>query len=905
MSISRGTRFGSYEIVEPIGSGGMGEVYRARDTALGRDVALKVLPASFSNDAMRVARFEQEAKTLASLNQANIAHIYGLERSEGNTGIVMELVDGETLVDRLAQGPIPVSEALKIANQIADALEAAHERAIVHRDLKPANVKIKPDGTVKVLDFGIAKALDPRFITGPGPAALTTPAMTEAGFILGTAAYMSPEQARGKFVDQRTDIWAFGCVLYEMLTGKPAFLGEDVTSTLARVLETAAKLNELPSDVPPAVRRTLELCLEKEARKRLADMRDVKLALAGTFAVAATSPSRRPFGRAIAAAAFLIGMLVAGTAVWYLKSAPPLEPKFVTRFSMTLGSSAMSTVGIQVLGIAPSGEFFVLDGDDGIYVRRMGDSQAHLIPGTTNGANLTVSPDGREVAYHAYEGQLVKRGIDGGAPTVLAEAHDYPFGVSWERDGTIFYGLTNGIWRVSAYGGTAEHIIQTEPPEQVYGPHLLPGGEWLLFTVTKSTGANRWNEASIVVQSLATGERRLLRSGGFDARYLPTGHITYMFQNDLFASAFDVKALKLSDERIALVQNVQVPAGLPMGGSGLYEVANNGTLVVIPVLPAPKKAHPHRSLVWVDREGNAKPISVRADDYTSARLSPDGSKIALVIGRKLPGDESDPPPDIYVYDLDTESLRQLTFNAQADDGPVWSPDSQQIYYEEWGGNGATSRVVMIPAQGGTPQLVATQNPGRYPLPWSVSADGKTLFVVDATTNDFKLGAVELDKGDKITRLLDAKDRLEQDPSLSPDGHWMLYAAGNGPGTNEIDIRPFPNLAQQRQLIGSGNEPVFSADGTEIFAFDGAGLAVAPVQISPSLRVGKFRPLFSGRYLYTSAGRAWDVDTKNHRFLMITADDEVHEPASTQVPVEVTLNWFEELRQRVPTHREAH
>ncbi len=237
MSISAGTRFGAYEIVEPIGSGGMGEVYRARDTTLGRDVALKVLPASFSNDAQRIARFEQEAKTLASLNQANIAHIYGLERSDGNVGIVMELVDGQTLVERIAQGPIPVDEALRIAAQIADALEAAHERGIVHRDLKPANIKIKLDGTVKVLDFGIAKALDPRFLTGPGPAALTTPAMTEAGMILGTAAYMSPEQARGKFVDQRTDIWAFGCVLYEMLTGKPAFLGEDVTSTLARVLE--------------------------------------------------------------------------------------------------------------------------------------------------------------------------------------------------------------------------------------------------------------------------------------------------------------------------------------------------------------------------------------------------------------------------------------------------------------------------------------------------------------------------------------------------------------------------------------------------------------------------------------------------------------------------------------------
>ncbi len=335
MSISPGTRFGSYQVAEPIGSGGMGEVYRARDTTLGRDVAIKVLPTSFSNDAMRVARFEQEAKTLASLNQANIAHIYGLERSDGNTGIVMELVDGQTLVDRITEGPIPVGEALRIAAQIADALEAAHERAIVHRDLKPANVKIRPDGTVKVLDFGIAKALDPRFLTGPGPAALTTPAMTEAGFILGTAAYMSPEQARGKFVDQRTDVWAFGCVLYEMLTGKPAFLGEDVTSTLARVLEVGANLSALPTGVPPAVRRTLELCLEKDARKRIADMRDVKLALAGTFATGAPAQPQRQ--RALPIAAAVVGAaLLAGAAAWLLKPAPAPDPKIVTRFNYTL-----------------------------------------------------------------------------------------------------------------------------------------------------------------------------------------------------------------------------------------------------------------------------------------------------------------------------------------------------------------------------------------------------------------------------------------------------------------------------------------------------------------------------------------------------------------------------------------
>src|SRR5215468_4000929 len=320
-----GQNLSHYRVSARLGAGGMGEVYRATDTKLRREVALKVLPQSVATDPQRLARFEREAQFLAALNHPNIAAIYGFEDSDSTRALVIELVEGSTLAERIAQAAIPVGEALPLARQIAEALEYAHERSIVHRDLKPANVKIKPDGTVKVLDFGLAKALDPRFITGPGPAALTTPAMTEAGFILGTAAYMSPEQARGKFVDQRTDIWAFGCVLYEMLTGKPAFLGEDVTSTLARVLEVGANLSALPTGIPPAVRRTLELCLEKDARKRIADMRDVKLALAGTFTAGAAAPPVRRLALPIAAA--VVAGALGGLAGWLVKPAPAPEPK--------------------------------------------------------------------------------------------------------------------------------------------------------------------------------------------------------------------------------------------------------------------------------------------------------------------------------------------------------------------------------------------------------------------------------------------------------------------------------------------------------------------------------------------------------------------------------------------------
>jgi serine/threonine-protein kinase len=905
MSISRGTRFGPYEIVEPIGSGGMGEVYRARDTTLGRDVALKVLPASFSNDAMRVARFEQEAKTLASVNHANIAHIYGLERSDGNTGIVMELVDGETLVDRLTQGPIPVAEALRIANQIADALEAAHERAIVHRDLKPANVKIKPDGTVKVLDFGIAKALDPRFLTGPGPAALTTPAMTEAGFILGTAAYMSPEQARGKFVDQRTDIWAFGCVLYEMLTGKPAFLGEDVTGTLARVLERDPDMRALPPTVPPAVRRTLELCLEKDARKRIADMRDVKLAFTGAFAVA--TPVATPLLRRrviLAAATAAAAALIAGVGGWALKPSLPREADITTRFNYEfpagVGLAPLASLASNVIDIAASGNLVAFIGTNGVYVRRMGDTDAHKVPGTEGlTAGLAVSPTGRELAFGrasrdtsgALIGELVRIAVDGGSPTVLAHITEVPVRLKWEPDGTLFFGQSDGIWSLSDKGGTPRHVIDLKTEETSPGAELLPGGEWLLFTVLHKP-ATDWNQADIVVQSLKSGERRVLKSGGFDARYLPGGYITYVSQNVLFVSAFDVRALKLNDEHIPLAQGVQTATG-GLAGAALYAVANNGTLVFVPGEAAPV---PQRSLVWVDREGRESPLPLRPDDYSSARISPDGTKAVLQVGIFLP--VSDPPPRLFVYDFKTENLAQLTFppaDGSWDADPVWSRDGSRIFYRAFRPN-AGGGIFAIPAEGGTPELVGQTNPAGLPFPWSTTADGKTLLVgFGFFATDFQLGTLELGNSDTVKPLLQLDENVDE-PSLSPNGQWLVET--QFPKTldmtqSEINARPFPDVTHQRRPLGRGSHPVFSADGSELFAFDGTQLSVASVHYDP-FQIGKFVPLF--HYSYSDKiYRNWDVDPTGRRFLMITLP---RGQQTTRARIEVVLHWEEELEGRL-------
>jgi serine/threonine-protein kinase len=903
MPIRVGARFGAYEVSSSLGSGGMGEVYRARDTTLGRDVAIKVLPASFSNDAMRVARFEQEAKTLASLNQANIAHIYGLERSEGSTGIVMELVDGETLVDRLTQGPIPVAEALRIANQIADALEAAHERAIVHRDLKPANIKIKPDGTVKVLDFGIAKALDPRFLTGPGPAALTTPAMTEAGFILGTAAYMSPEQARGKFVDQRTDIWAFGCVLYEMLAGKPAFLGEDVTGTLARVLERDADMSALPLAVSPTVRRTLELCLEKDASRRLRHVADVKLALAGAFAVATpvASSSIRPRALPAVAAATLIA-LIAAAGGWALKPALPREDKITTRFSYELPDGVslapLASLASNVIDIAASGSLVAFIGTNGVYVRRMGDPEAHKVPGTEGlTAGLAVSPTGRELAFGRAgkdaqsTGELVRIAVDGGAPTVLAHATAVPVRLKWEPDGTIFYGQPDGIWSVSDKGGTPRHVIELKPDEVSPGAELLPGGEWLLFTVLHRP-ATDWNQADIVIQSLKSGERRVLRPGGFDARYVSGAYITYVSQNVLFVSAFDVTALKLNDEHIPLAEGVKTASG-GLAGAALYAVANNGTLVFVPGQADPV---PQKGLAWVDREGRESPLALRPDDYRSARISPDGTKAVLGIGTFLP--VSDPPPRLFLYDFKTENLAQLTFppsDGGWDADPIWSRDGTRIFYRAFrpqGGGG----IFAIPVEGGTPEMVGQTKLSGFPWPWSTTMDGATLLVgYGVFANDFEIGTLELGKSDEIKPLLQLNENVDE-PSLSPNGQWLVeteFPKTLDTTQSEINIRPFPDVTHQRRPVVMGRHPVFSSDGSELFAFDGTQLSVAPVHYDP-LQIGKFTPLFHYSYA-ADIYRNWDIDPSGRRFLMITLPKGQQ---TTRARIDVVLHWEEELEGRL-------
>ena len=488
MALTPGTRLGPYEVTAQIGVGGMGEVYRARDTKLDRDVAIKVLPASLAGDPERIARFQREAKTLASLNHPNIAQIHGLEESEGIKALVMELVEGPTLEDRIAQGAIPVDEALPIAKQIAEALEAPHEQGIIHRDLKPANVKLRPDGVVKVLDFGLAKALEPTGAMSPGLSqvpTITTPAMTQAGMILGTAAYMSPEQAKGRTVDKRSDVWAFGAVLYEMLSGRRAFDAEDVSETLAAVLRAEVDWARLPEGLSPVLVTYIRRCLQKDPKQRIPDIAAMRLALEGAFEADVSQKAevtvtvQLPLWRRVfpfAATAVVVGIVV-GLTVWALR---PPDPRPAIRSTHVLPEGrTFVLLGRQTVGTSPGGEHFVYSGNDGLYLRPMDALEDRLlIPGADGVPGLPFfSPDGQSVGYIDVSSFQMKRvGVTGGASSVITDV-GIPYGASWGPDGAILYGQADGIWQVSENGGEPARVIATEPGEQAYNPQRLPGGD--------------------------------------------------------------------------------------------------------------------------------------------------------------------------------------------------------------------------------------------------------------------------------------------------------------------------------------------------------------------------------------------------------------------------------------------
>jgi eukaryotic-like serine/threonine-protein kinase len=596
LALTPGTRLGVYEVIALLGEGGMGQVYRATDTKLKRQVAIKILPPSVAADHDRLARFQREAEVLASLNHPNIAGIYGLEESGGAT-LVMELVEGEELSAIIARGPIPVAEALPMAKQIAEALETAHELGIIHRDLKPANIKLRPDGTIKVLDFGLAKALEavgaaPNVTQSP---TITTPAMTAAGMILGTAAYMSPEQARGRTVDRRADIWAFGAVLFEMLTSTRAFPGDSITDTLAAVVRAEPEWSLVPGNVSPALLVFLRRSLHKDPKQRVGDIRDVRLALEGAFDVGGpqTLPPtpaapRRPLWRraALLVTAAVAAAAVAGGGAWTLRSPTPASP--VMRLPLTLGEvQQFGHVNNQNLAVSPDGTHLVYGANNQLYLKSMSNFEVRPIPGTRE--TLTpyapvFSPDSQSIAFYSPVDKAIKKiAVSGGAAVTICPAESGNTGaigrMNWDDSGIVF-SQPKGIMRVSDKTGQPEVLVSAKAGEVQYGPQLLPGGEWLLFTLVTgappAATAETWDKAQIVVQSLKSSERKTLVAPGSDGRYLPTGHLVYALAGVLFAVPFDLPSLAVTPGAVSVVEGV------------LRSLANtNKSGVASSVFPAP------------------------------------------------------------------------------------------------------------------------------------------------------------------------------------------------------------------------------------------------------------------------------------------------------------------------------
>jgi serine/threonine-protein kinase len=601
-----GKTLSHYKVLEKIGQGGMGEVYRAEDTNLDREVAIKVLPEQFTKDPQRLARFEREAKLLAQLNHPNIAAIYGLEEADGVRFLALELVPGETLQERVAKGPVPVEEALEVCRQIAEGVEAAHEKGVIHRDLKPANVKVTPNGKVKILDFGLAKAFEAETpVTDISQSPTLTEEMTRAGVILGTAAYMSPEQAKDKPVDKRADVFAFGAVLYELLTGKRAFEGETITETIAAVLKSEPDWEKLPSDTPWRIKELLDDCLQKEAHDRSHDIShtriQIKKALKEPATASPTGVSSRvqspAWRKAVPWSIAAVALVIAGVAVWNLT--PSSIPASLTTFALNLPSSdRFTTLGHEVLALSPDGTRLVYSvANDQLYLREMDQLESQPIPGTQGADGPFFSPGGQWVGFTA--GALKKVSITGGAPVTLSDDVNI-HGASWGADDTIIFAPNSGnrgLFRISAAGRDPVALTTPDPNKSETAhswPQILPGGQAVLFTVW--TGGI-WDDARIVVEQIEERERRVLIEGGTHAQYVPTGHLVYSRANTLMAVPFDLARLEITGSPLPVVVGVWQGA---VSGVAQFAFSDLGSLVYVPG----SSAAAERTLVWVNRQGD-------------------------------------------------------------------------------------------------------------------------------------------------------------------------------------------------------------------------------------------------------------------------------------------------------------
>jgi serine/threonine-protein kinase len=917
MSLASGSRLGPYEILSALGAGGMGEVYRARDTKLKRDVALKVLPDLLASDPDRLARFQREAELLATLNHPNIAAVYGIEDEADVRAIVLELVEGETLADRVARGPIPIDDTLTIARQIVDALEAAHDRGVVHRDLKPANIKITPEGRVKVLDFGLAKILE---TAAPATALSMSPTLsvqaTYAGVILGTAAYMSPEQARGKPVDRRTDIWAFGCVLFEMLAGKQAFAsaGDTVSDAIATVLTKEPDWTALPAGTPPHLASLLRRCLQKDIQKRVPHIGVARLemdepsASPVLTATEAVVPTQSAWRRAVPFAAGVLVTAALGGAGWW-RFGPQAAPGIVSRFVITLPAGQdFTNAGRQVLALSPDGTQLVYSANLRLYLRRIGDLDARPIPGIDGSSgviNPVFSPDGRSIVFWSVGDQTLKRiAVAGGAPVTIANVTN-PVGMSWGPEGILLGQLPNGaapgrILRISPNGGAPDVVVRTKTDEIAHGPQLLPGGKAVLFTLAKASSAERWDQAKIVVQSLTSGERKVLIDRGSDARYLPTGHLVYALEGVVLAVAFDVRRLEVSGGPISLVEGVKRSDG-PATGTAQFSVAANGSLVYVPG-PVTHGAG-ERTLALLDRKGVATSLTLPAGAIEHPRLSPDGRQVAFAT-------DDQKGAVVWTYELSGgTAMHRVTFNGR-NRFPIWTADGRRVAFQS--DRDGDRGIFWQPADGaGAPQRLTTaeKDTEHVPESWSPKGDGFLFRVTKDAVNTLWFFSLKDQKGVPFGAVQSVGPT---NATFSPDGRWVAYQSrtnpvGTAPNT-VIYVQPFPATGSLYQLPAveqtEYRHPHWSPDSKALFFFMSNRFHVVSVKTQPGFIFGNAERLPRPSYWLDgpNEARQWDVLPDGQHFIIDVAAGSVGQPdAVAPAPqIQVVLNWFTELQQRVPT-----
>lgn len=892
-----GTRLGSFEILALLGRGGMGEVYHARDTRLGRDVALKVVSAEGIEDGQHLVRFEQEARLVAALNHPNIASLYGIHEADEIVCLVFELVPGLTLQEILKGGPLELEPALRLARQIADALHAAREQSIVHRDLKPSNVMVTPEGSVKVLDFGLAQGPLGGPIGGSSSFPTASLPMTREGRLVGTPWYMSPEQLRGQAVDAQTDLWAFGCLLFEMLAGVRAFEAETLSDTIAAILEREPDWQRLPAETPPRVRTLLARCLNKERRGRLHHAGDARIEIDETLAElrAPVAQPRPRSARHLALGRRALPWVVAALSL-AVSLALALGSRTETRSPARLHINLPATAPLALdrrpaLALAPDGQRLVYVAARGngtqLCLRRLDQLDVTPIPGTEGGDSPTFSPDGEWLAF-AAGGKLKKVRLTGSPPVTLADAPAL-HGVTWAANGRLYFAPSSvsGIASVPADGGAVDTVTSPDAQKGEAAhrwPYALPGGRGLLYTVQGAEG-DSLETARIAALSLDTGERRLVIEGGTFPSYTPTGHLLYARAGRLLAVPFDLGRLEARGPAVPIADEVTVS---PLSGAAQLACSPNGLCVYAPGGPQAVA----RSLLWVTRDGSTRPAAEARRAYFGPRLSPDGRRIALAV-------EDDKGFDLWIQEVERDALMRLTSDPGNERLPAWTPDGRRLVFSAAAADRPPSLLVK-PADG-SGEAHALIKSGHGQVPGSLSPDGRSLAFTEEDPAPGGTGediwVLPLDgHGTPLAFLRTPFD--EAGPVFSPDGHWLAFTS-NETGRVEVYVRPFPGPGGKWQIsTEGGDEPRWSPDGGEIFFRSAGKMMAAAVQSAVGFKAGKPVILFEDAYDRGLAGYAnYDVLGKAPRFLMVRSEPR---PAPTQL--NVVLDWFSELERGGPGPR---